>query len=578
MTAPIVGIDLGTTHSLVGAVIDGRMRLFSRPDGTTLLPSVVGVGLDGSVLVGREARNRRLLDPEGTVTSVKRRMGEDVRLRLGDRELSPPEISAQILAALLDMAEAELGQRPSKAVITVPAYFDEHQRQATKDAGEIAGLEVARLVNEPTAAALTYETGQEELVLVYDLGGGTFDVSVLERDEGFMEVRASHGDTRLGGDDLDAALTERVLETLGKRRAQVEADPHAMTRLVEAVERAKIELSSREATRIHEPFLTGEGPSVVNLDHELTRADVEEVAQPLLERTVACIDTALGTAGVAAADLDRVLLVGGASQMPRVAALVEDHLDRPLQLAESPDRAVALGAARLAGRMDGSDVDEILVDITPFTLGAGVFARPEPGLVSSPVIARSTVVPTEKTATYYTLWEDQEAVEVPVCQGEAHRFEDNTEIGEVTVADLPPSPEASPVDVVFRLDLSGVLHVSATHRPSGQRATATIAHGPQRLTEQHREEARALHRRMREPSSTAPAASPAPDGAVSDGQLRLARSLIRRAERALDGAGIDAPLRTRVTEAAAALQAAIDEGEGIAERTEALTDALYDLD
>jgi molecular chaperone DnaK len=578
MSDVLVGIDLGTTHSLVGAVVDGRVQLFEGSDGSPLLPSVVGVASDGSILVGREARNRRLLDPEGTVRSIKRRMGRDEEVRLGRRTLSPPEISAQILAALLDRAEEALGVRPPRAVITVPAYFDDNQRQATKDAAEIAGLEVARLVNEPTAAALTHQSGGEELVLVYDLGGGTFDVSILERDEGFMEVRASQGDTQLGGDDVDAALLERVLERLGADRARVAADPHAMTLLGEAVERAKIELSSRETTRIHEPFLAGEGADTVNLDLELSRAEVEEVATPLIERTLPCIERALDAAGVAVSDLDRILLVGGASRMPLVRRLVEARLDMPVQLVEAPDRAVARGAALLAGRMGGAEVDEVLVDITPFTLAAGVLDDAD-DLIASAVIEQGTVIPTERTATYHTCVPDQKAIEIPITQGEGYLAEDNAHLGDLEIEDLPPSRRGSPVDVVFRLDLSGVLHVSATHRPSGHQATATIKHGPSRLTEQRREAARERHEALRrgepEPTSAEASSEPAPAA-----PLRLARSILRRSERALSGEDVPDALRHRVEAAAEALRNALEgeaDAEALTERAEALSDALYEL-
>ena len=306
----VVGIDLGTTNSLIGAVIEGKARLFPDASGAELLPSVVGGGPGGELYIGRAAKNRRLLDPEGTVVSVKRRMGTSDRLAVGKKELTPPQISALILGALLDRAEAALGSRPTRAVITVPAYFGEAQRQATRDAGAMAGLTVERLVNEPTAAALTYQSGAEELVMVYDLGGGTFDVSILERDEGLLEVRASRGDTHLGGDDIDRALSELVLRRLGTHRAAVEKDPRAMTRVVEAAERAKIALSEKEEVRLFDPFLTGEGEGAVHLDLALTRADVEEVARPFVVRTLEHIDAALRDAGVAAGAAHRILLVG----------------------------------------------------------------------------------------------------------------------------------------------------------------------------------------------------------------------------------------------------------------------------
>ncbi|MBX3274619.1 MAG: Hsp70 family protein [Sandaracinaceae bacterium] len=579
-TELVVGIDLGTTNSLVGTVREGRVHLVATADGDLLLPSVVGVGPDGRVLVGRKARNRRLLDPAGTVRSIKRRMGEDVRVHVGSTAMTPPEVSALILGALLDAAERDLGARPARAVITVPAWFADHQRQATLDAAELAGCAVERLVNEPTAAAVAHTTGQEALVLVYDLGGGTFDVSILERDEGFMEVRASQGDTRLGGDDIDAALAEHVLLRLAEREAAaVRADAHAMARLAEAVERAKIALSARDEVRIHEPYLTGEGASAVNLDLVIRHGDLDEIARPWVERTLTCIDTALRDARVTAADLDRVVLVGGASRMRLVAEMVAAHLDVPAQLADEPDRTVAHGAALLAGRAAGAAVDEVLVDITPFTLAAGVVDDDDRGLFGSsltaaPVIPRGTVVPVERTSTYATMFENQPTVDVPIAQGEAERLEDNQPLGAVSIEDLPPSPAQSPVDVTFRLDLSGVLHVTATHRPSGQSATTTIRNGPSRLTAQRREVARARIEALRAVEVAPP--EPAAGSATLDpGEERLARSLVRRAERSLEGE-LDAALRERLSSARAAVCAAIEGVGDLGDAVEALTEALYE--
>jgi len=289
----VVGIDLGTTNSLVGAVSHAQAKLFTDEAGDDMLPSVVGGGPEGGVLIGRSARNRRLLDPRGTVVSVKRSMGQAVRLHVGQRELSPQQVSALILGALLDRAEAALEARPTRAVITVPALFDDSQRQATRDAGEIAGLSVERLVNEPTAAALSYQSGQEQTVLVYDFGGGTFDVSVLEQDEGLLEVATSRGDTALGGGDIDAALLSWALEQLRGERATVTADLAAMTRLSDAVERAKVALSTRSEVRLYEPFLTGEGARAVHLDIAVRRSDLERIAEPFVARTLRCIDSAL---------------------------------------------------------------------------------------------------------------------------------------------------------------------------------------------------------------------------------------------------------------------------------------------
>ncbi|WP_438030359.1 Hsp70 family protein [Sorangium sp. So ce233] len=579
--ADVVGIDLGTTNSLIGAVRDGKVALFASAAGDELVPSAVGALPTGEILVGRAARNRRVLDPEGTVLSIKRLMGKEVRRRVGGRELSPPQISALILGALLDRAAAELGQRPRRAVITVPAYFNDAQRQATRDAGQLAGLSVERLVNEPTAAALTYQSGAEQTVLVYDLGGGTFDVSILERDEGLLEVRTSRGDTQLGGDDIDRALTSFVLGRLGSKRAQVEADPRAMTRLLEAVERAKIALSDREEVRLFDPFLAGEGADAAHLDMPLTREDVEAVASPFVDRTLACIDAALRDARVRPADLDRVLLVGGSSKMPLVRRRVSEHLGRPAQLDLDAERAVALGASLLAGRIAGERVAEVLVDITPHTLSVGVLPLDEArehldDLDAAPVIPRGTVVPVERTRMVYTSHEDQEIAELPIAQGEHRRLALNTPLGELRMGPLPPSPANSPVEVTFRLDLSGVLHVAAAHLPSGTSAAVEIANSPYQLTELRRAAAQAEVDALRAVASE----GERDDGEATESDLSLARAMLARAERALGRAPRDgdAAALARVRGAAAALTEAVERrAPETAALTDELSDALLDL-
>ncbi|MCU0681306.1 MAG: Hsp70 family protein [Polyangiaceae bacterium] len=597
MTNLIVGIDLGTTNSLIGAVVDGAVRLFADAAGAELLPSVVGAPKGGGVLVGRSARNLRLVDPEGTVSSIKRSMGRDVRVRVGERELSPPQVSALILSALLDRAEAALGARPARAVITVPAYFDEAQRQATKDAGQIAGLTVERLINEPTAAALTYQVGVEQRVLVYDLGGGTFDVSVLERDEGFLEVKASHGDTHLGGDDIDRALLEHVLEQLGPGRPVVERDRRAMTRLLEAVERAKIGLSERDEVRLFDPFVAGEGAAAVHLDLSLRRETLELLAQPFVERTLVCVDRALRDAGLGPEALDRVLLVGGSSKMPLVRAMVSEHLGRPAQVDLDADRAVALGASLLAARLAGVEIDEVLVDITPHTLAAGAVGRTEfedddddsafddLALVAVPIVPRGTVVPVERKRTVYTRFEDQPAAEVPIVQGEEALAEDNTQLGVVCVEDLPPGPASSPVEIVFRLDLSGVLHVSATHLPSGKRAEVHIAKSPYQLTELQRQHARKEIEDLRAsgPGGSSVEGEGEREGeGVRAGDAQLARAMLGRAGRALAQAeareGTEPNAVANVRAAIEALERALATGDAAtADRIDALSDALLDL-
>jgi molecular chaperone DnaK len=580
MSDTIVGIDLGTTNSLIGTVIEGKPELFADASGSELLPSVVGADQNGRLLVGRTAKNRRLLDPAGTVSSVKRLMGTSARCRAGDRELSPSQVSALILGSLLDRAQQKLGVRPERAVITVPAYFNDAQRQATRDAGELAGLAVERLVNEPTAAALTYRTGQEQIVLVYDLGGGTFDVSVLERDEGLLEVRASRGDTRLGGDDIDLALTNLVLDRLGPSRSVVEADPRAMTRLLEAVERAKIALSDRLEVRLFDPFLAGEVDEGLHLDLVLTREDVNNVARPFVQRTLDCIDAALHDAQVSQNALDRVLLVGGASKMPLVRSLVASHLGRPAQLDLDADRAVALGASLLAARIAGMHLSDVLVDITPHTLSIGVYnpdadIDDEDSLVAAPVIPRGTVVPVVRKKSCYTLRDNQPALDVPIAQGEWPRLAGNTRLGCLHVEPLPPSPANSPVEVTFQLDLSGVLHVSACHLASGCHASAHIADSPYSLTAQHRTAARAEVDAFR--ARPGEHASPAQSGAT-ESDLSLANAMLSRARRMMERPDADPALFEQVRIQTAALADAVGHrNASVANLVHELSDALLDL-
>lgn len=572
MNETIVGIDLGTTNSLIGWMTEDGQRLVEDQRSSPLVPSVVAL-MDGRVVVGRAARNQLLLEPGSTIARCKRLMGTNARLTLGDRSVTPTEVSAFILSELLDRAEAVLGKRPARAVITVPAFFKDTQRQATKDAGEIAGLVVERLVNEPTAAALNYTTGGESRVLVYDFGGGTFDVSVLDRDEGFLEVRSSHGDTELGGSDIDAVLVEYVLASFDQKRALVERDPRAISRLRDSLERAKIALSSAHTVQLTEPFLAGDGSDVVNLDRQLERTELERLLEPFVDRTLKCIDRALSDAGVDPSSLDRVILVGGSSKIPYVARCVSEHLNMPAQVDDEADLAVALGVQRLAGRAQGLAIDDVLVDVTPHTLSAGVLGEARDDVVASSIIERNTVVPCERKETYYTLYDDQRAVRVPVLQGERRLADDNTELAELVVEDLPDGPAHSPVEITFRLDLSGVLHATATHVPSGLETRIRIADSPTRLTKKQRNSARTNLEALRQKT-------PALEQAASFAEATLARALLERARTVLDAKKTESAPGTL-----AAVEAAIQDVEqalereqaDLGEKTDTLSDALLDL-
>lgn len=564
----IVGIDLGTTNSLIGCVREGVNHLFPDEDGNLLLPSVVALGDGDRLVVGRRALNRRLLEPSRAVAQVKRKMGSAVRSRFGPHELSPPEVSALILGALLDRVEASTETRPEAAIITVPAYFDDLQREATRDAGELAGLRVERLVNEPTAAALTHTSGGEERVLVYDFGGGTFDVSVLERDEGFLEVCSSDGDTRLGGADIDEALLEHALRALGSRADAVRRDAAGMARLGAAMERAKIALSTRAQVDVFEPQLIKD----VHLEMSLGRADLERLAAPFVARSLRSVDRALASVGWPPDSLDRVLLVGGMSQMPLVEEMVGEHLGRAMSKTEEPELAVARGAAMLAGRADGVEVDEVLVDVTPHTLAVAVRGR-DGEFQASPIIPRQSAVPVSRTRTFFTGTDGQPIVEVPVLQGEAIQVEDNAALGQVVIEHLPPSPAGSPVDVSLRLDISGLLHASAVHVLSGREAEVTIRRGPAALTRTEKRRARERIALIEQPGERDI------DG-VDEEQRRLASALLERADRVIDRSESPSPELEALKGARTELATALESGEDsqlLAELVDSLSGALLDL-
>lgn len=476
-----VGIDLGTTNSAVARLVDRRPVLVPDANGDVLLPSVVGFDAAGGLLVGRAARNQLLVAPERTVRSVKRAMGSDTTFAMGGRAWSAPEISALVLRALADRVAVATGERPDAAVITVPAWFTEPQRQATREAGVLAGLEVLRLVNEPTAAALTYEGQLEERLLVYDLGGGTFDVSVVERGADFTEVLASRGDTTLGGDDLDLAIARRL--AVRWERPEIERNPVGWARLLAAAERTKIALSTRTTVRVQETFLLGDA----HLDLLFTRGELEAIALPLLMPTIRHVEAALADAKVALADVSRILLVGGMTRIPLVHSLLHDALGVPAHHEVDPDASVALGAAILAGRMTGAGVDAMLVDVTPQSIC--VAARNEAD-VQNPravvVIERNTVVPVTRSQPFQTPFSGMREVLIKVGQGESARFDDLTALGSFTFDKLAGGAAGESIDVSMHLDVSGVLTVTAIERKTGREARITITDAPHALAERRR--------------------------------------------------------------------------------------------
>lgn len=477
-----VGIDLGTTNSEVAIVEDGQARVLPGDDGDLILPSCVGLSDTGKLLVGREALRQYAAAPERTVKSIKRWMGTDHTTPLGDKEYVPQEISAMILKALKQRAETALGEPVDRAVITVPAYFTDAQRQATKTAGEIAGLEVLQIINEPTAAALAYDLRSEETerVLVYDLGGGTFDVSVVEITGEVTEVLASHGNNRLGGDDFDRRLQLHLKELFRQQHGiDVPDDAATNARLLRAAEQAKIDLSAHSFATVREAFLGSKGRTALHLEIELARTDFEQLIRPLLEETLEAIDRALSDAKLSPDDLDRIILVGGSTRIPLIQHMIAEHLGQAPTDGIQPDLCVALGAALQAGVLTGEAVDAILVDVIPHSLGISAAITTPIGVMPgffSVIIPRNSVIPVSRSEVYTTVSESQDAVEVEVFQGENPLAEENVPLGSFKIEDLPPRPAGSlEIEVHFDFDLNGILTVTATEKGKGQQESFVVS-------------------------------------------------------------------------------------------------------
>jgi molecular chaperone DnaK len=476
-----VGIDLGTTNSEVAIVEDGQARVLPGEDGDLILPSCVGLSDQGKLLVGREALRQYAAAPERTVKSIKRWMGTDHKTTLGDREYLPQEISAIILRALKQRAENALQEPVHQAVITVPAYFTDAQRQATKTAGEIAGFEVLQIINEPTAAALVYDLRSEktEKVLVYDLGGGTFDVSVVEITGEVTEVLASHGNNRLGGDDFDRLLQLHLADIFRKEHSlEVPNDAATQARLLRAAEQLKIDLSSHAFGTVREAYLGSKGKTALHLEVEVPRVDFEKLIRPLLTETLEAIDRALTDANLKPEQIDRIILVGGSTRIPLVQTMIEEHLGQTPIDGVQPDLCVALGAALQAGVLVGEAVDAILVDVIPHSLGISAVVNTPMGLAPgyfSVIIPRNSVVPVSRSQVYSTVRDNQEAVEIEIFQGENMIAEENVPLGAFKVENLPPSPAGSiQIEVHFDFDMNGILTVTTTEKGKGQQGTLVV--------------------------------------------------------------------------------------------------------
>ncbi|CAN5412560.1 molecular chaperone DnaK [soil metagenome] len=530
MNELIVGIDLGTTNSALAADVDGEIRVIDI-HGQRTMPSCVGVDARGALVVGQAARNQAIASPDATILSIKRRMGEDVRLPLGGKQFSPEEVSSFILRELKLEGEKQLGRPIRKAVITVPAFFTERQRKATHVAGELAGLDVVRIINEPTAAALAYGAGDtpDETMVVYDLGGGTFDVSVVTVQEGVVEVRASHGDTHLGGDDFDQLLVAHVLREFENRHTiDLSGDDRVLRRLSIVLERAKCRLSDEPFVAVREEYLDGKH----HLDMEIERGAYETMVAPLLEKTLHSVHQALRGASLLPGAIDRVMLVGGSTRTPLVHAMLQQRLEMEPRWEIDPDLIVAMGAAIQGAVLAGQKRHSILVDITPHTFSTsslGVVGGVQ-RLVSVPIILRNTPLPASKSEVFFTLHDSQDAVEVDARQGEEPLPELNALVGEFMVEGLSAVPAGSPIVVHFELDLSGMLRVTATEKQTGLAKTVTMdTRGVHVLdVDEARRNIASLLGSLGEPGEETESDDDA--GATSDQLLATAKDLRKRGE------------------------------------------------
>ncbi len=469
----IIGIDLGTTNSCVAVMEGGEAVVIANSEGSRTTASVVAFSKKGERMIGQVAKRQAITNPDRTIISIKRHMGSNYKVKIDEKEYTPQEISAMILQKLKADAEAYLGEKVTQAVITVPAYFSDSQRQATKDAGKIAGLDVKRIINEPTAAALAYgsDKEQDQKIMVYDLGGGTFDVSIIEMGDGVQEVLATAGNNKLGGDDFDQRIIDWIVSEFKKAEGiDLSSDKMAMQRLKEAAEKAKIELSSTVSTNINQPFITADANGPKHLDLTLTRAKFNELTADLVEKTMDPVNQALSDAGLSASDLNKILLVGGSTRIPAVFEAIEKKLGKEPFKGINPDECVAIGAAIQGGVLGGDVKGLLLLDVTPLTLGLET-----QGDIMAKMIERNTTIPTKKTQIFTTAADGQTSVDIAIFQGERDFCRDNKELGRFRLDGIAPAPRGVPqIEVTFDIDANGIVHVSAKDLGTGKAQNITI--------------------------------------------------------------------------------------------------------